>query len=471
MGKPVRPRYLGLADALKGLGTLYREAEGKKCRGLVNLDYQPLCTCGFTGSTAPIEVTFKNFEVLRDQIETQLRLFFQQDTVKDRIRYWKQEGFEPTEAMNIYLEGGQSVPEIADIALFDKYLSGIKLAQDVDVTRLQEIFTQRIWEPDKLIKAIERELSRFDGQRLQFSGWKDNQIGTEDIARWCAEQCLHFGVALPEKLAQDILTKISASLRPEWVSDAAVFSLARLGLDRAGQDRILGWIIDGQIPLPDNPPDRKTVMFAVKHLLHPQDPSSPEALAQVTESLYRHHIQLHRLGGRKWLDRLEALANTSLEPLPTLPELLTETLGAQWLVIDCLGITLIGPLQNIIDQTLDAWKPARPRFAEVSANTTTDGFYRQLLNHDIDHPFAKCNAIDQLIHRCKLPFDDLEKLATTEIEIALKSLLPKLDSNKDLVVFADHGFRLSANGRCYEHGTGCRLERIVPVWRYAPTRG
>ena len=463
--------HLGLADALKGLETLCREAEGKKCRGLVNLDYQPLCTCGYTDSTAPVEVTFKSFEVLRDQIETQLRLFFQQDTVKERIRDWNQDGFEPTEAINAYLKGTQSVPEVADIALFDKYLSGIKLAQDVDVTLLLEILTQRVWEPDKLIKAIERELSRFDGQRLQFSGWRDNQTGIEDIARWCAEQCLRFGVALPEKLGPDMLTKISTLLRPEWVSDAAVFSLAKLGLDEAGQDRILGWLIEGQIPLPDNPPDRETVIFAVKHLLHPQAPSSPTALAQVTESLYRHHIQLHRLGGRKWLDRLEALANISVEPLLTLPELLTEAMEAQWLVLDCFGIALIGALQNSIDRMLNAWTREKSRFATVSANTTTDGFYRQLLNYDIDHPFEKCNAIDQLIHRCTMPFGDLAELAATEIEIALKSLLPKLDPNKDLLVFSDHGFRLSADGRYYEHGTGCLLERIVPVWYYVSTSG
>jgi len=462
-------RHVGLADALTSLDSLCKEARQRKCLGLVNLDYQPLCTCGFTGSRAPIEETFKSFEALSEQIEIQLRLFFQQDTVKERIREWKQEGFEPNEAMNSYLEGKQCVPEVADIALFDKYLSGTKLAQDVDPSVFLEIFSQRVWEPAKLVKAIERELSRFDGQRLQFSGWNNGQNGLEDLAEWCAEQCLRFGISLPENLSPNILANVSQSLRSEWVSESAVLRLAKLGLDTAGQDKILNWLIDGRVVLPSTSRDSKTVLFAVEHLLHPQDLTNPEELACVSESLYRHHFQLYRLAGKKWLDRLKSVANAPLRPLPVLPDLLNDTLGAQWLVIDCLGIALIGSLQSIIDHSFNAWQRKGLRFADVSADTTTDGFYRQLLNHDIDHPFEKCNVIDQLIHRCKLPFDDLGKLAATELDIALKMALPKFDRSRDLVVFADHGFRLSADGRCYEHGTGSRLEQIVPVWHYVPS--
>jgi hypothetical protein len=35
-------------------------------------------------------------------------------------------------------------------------------------------------------------------------------------------------------------------------------------------------------------------------------------------------------------------------------------------------------------------------------------------------------------------------------------------------VFADHGFRLSADGRGYTHGGPSTLERIVPVLRLQP---
>ena len=460
-------RHLGLADALTNLQSYRKEAEQQKCRGLVNLDYQPMCTCGFDGKVSPIAKTLEQFEALQGEIENQLRLFFQQDTVKAQIRDWKQHGFELTDGTTSYLAGSQPVPEITDITLFDQHLSGVKLTQEVAVTLFDDIFTKRVWEPTDLQKALEQHLSRYKGKRLHFIDRSGHQELGDEMADWCAEQCLRNSAPLPAGLDRTSLAKISAALRPQYISDTTVLKLEKLGLDNTGQDRILGWLMDGHIPLGDLRPQPETAAFAVYELLHPQSPSTPEELAKVSESLYRHHVPLHRLAGQNWLDRLESLANTALPPLPSLSNRLKECPSAQWLLIDCLGLPLLDPLKKVIDSTLHDRKLVELQFAHVSGDTTTDGCYRQLLNDEINHPFEKCNTIDELIHRSTLPFDDLVKLAETELEISLTALLPKLDPKKDLVIFSDHGFRLSRDGRRYEHGTGSVLERIVPVWHFS----
>ena len=459
-------QHLGLADTLTKLESCHKEAEQQKCRGLVNLDYQPLCTCGFDGNASPIIKTLERYEALQGEIENQLRLFFQQDTVKTQIRDWKQQGFELTAGTNAYLAGSRQVPEITDITLFDQHLSGVKLAQDVAITFLDEIFTKRVWETGDLQKAMEQELSRYKGKRLHFVDRSRHQELSNEMADWCAEQCLRSSKPLPAGLDRTSLAKISTALRPQYVSDATILNLEKLGFDNTGQDRILEWLMDGHIPLVNPRPQPETVVFAVHELLHPQTPSTPEELANLCESLYRHHVSLNRLAGKNWLDHLESVSRTKLPPLPSLSDRLKEHPSAQWLLIDCLGLPLLDPLNKVIASSLYDWNLADLQFACVSDNTTTDGCYRELLHSKINHPFEKCNTIDELIHRSTLPFNDLVTLAETELEIALKAFLPKLDPNKDLIIFSDHGFRLSKDGHRYEHGTGSILERIVPVWHF-----
>lgn len=111
-----------------------------------------------------------------------------------------------------------------------------------------------------------------------------------------------------------------------------------------------------------------------------------------------------------------------------------------------------------------AWQPPRKSFARVSARTTTDACYRTLLDAGINHSFEKLNVIDELIHGGLTPFADLEALAATELRIATKTMLARLDPGRPLLLFADHGFRISVDGEEYTHGGDSTLERVVPVW-------
>src|SRR5439155_7983223 len=131
---------------------------------------------------------------------------------------------------------------------------------------------------------------------------------------------------------------------------------------------------------------------------------------------------------------------------------------ATWLVIDALGLPLLAPIRAELQASLPTWNLARTEFAEVGAPTTTDAFYRKLLDADVRHRFEKINAIDELLHRRALRFDELCALAVAELRIGLGRLRDRLDPRRPLVVFADHGFRLDGDGRTWHHGGSSTLE-------------
>ena len=57
-------QHLSLDALLMKLQSCRKQAERQRCRQLVNLDYQPLCTCGFDGKTAPIANTLEQFDTV-----------------------------------------------------------------------------------------------------------------------------------------------------------------------------------------------------------------------------------------------------------------------------------------------------------------------------------------------------------------------------------------------------------------------
>jgi len=276
------------------------------------------------------------------------------------------------------------------------------------------------------------------------------------------QQCLIHGLVLPEFSDRQFAVKVKQFMRPEWVSATAVAQLEHLGLDQAGQDTILSWLLTGKVALPDTVPEPNTALFALREFLQPSRVLSVEDIACVSESLYRYHHRLYPMAGQPWLDCLGALAQLPLPNLPSLAELLKQNLGAQWLLLDCFGLPLVGPVKSLIDEIFGAWQPAQLNFAQVGMGTSTDSCYRGLLDENVRHSFQKCDVIDRIIHSKKLAFEDIVSLVTTELGIALKPITKRLESNQKVVIFADHGFRLSVNGRHYQHGTGSTLERIIP---------
>ena len=462
-----RSRHVHLDDNLLELEACRRDAVARRCRALVDLDYQPQCACGFGDDGAAIKPLLERFTALRAVIESQLRLFFQQDSVKARLRAWQRDGIEMNAGTLSYLEGRAEIPEVRDLASFDQYMSGVELTVEMEVRGVVELLQQRVWERGELLAALDRQFAGAQGRRLRFTG-NAATVVPPPVLEWCAEHCVRHGVALPAGLQRRELAAVTQALRAEWIGSTALQRLGSLGLDDDGVDCILGWLLDGHVAVPDSTGAIDAAVAAAADLLHPCAQTTPQRLAAHSERLYHVHQRLWRLAGERWLRHLDSVAKTPLQSLPPLTELLKTQLRAQWLLIDCLGLPLLGTAQSLLAAVFAEWHQHPPQFAIVSRSTTTDGCYADLVAAGINHSFVKVDVVDALVHAEHEAFATLAGAVTSKLSAALRQLLPKLDPERTLVIFADHGFCLAANGRGYTHGGGSTLERVVPVWRLDP---
>ncbi len=462
-----RSRHLGLETQLAALESCRDEAQALRCRGLVNLDFQPVCSCGFDGEGSPVSGPLRRFEALRREVEERLQHFFRQERVRRRLLEWREQGLD-SPGVAAYLEGSRPVPEVEDLALLDEQLAGLEPVREVEDSLLLEPLTGRAWEPEELLGRLKRQLDELGGKRIRIRRTPPDGSVPEPVAEWCGEQAVRFGVPLPKGLDRGALRRITEQLSPEKVGDAALLHLDRLGLDSAGRERILSWLLEGAIPLPEKPAERGSVLEAVQIFCRGTVPATPEELAVTAVALYRHATTLRRVVGEGWISRLDELTTPRLSGIPPLPEALRSHAAAQWVLIDALGLVLLEPLRPVIGELFSAWRAPRISFARVAPDTTTDGCYRQLLQAGVKHPLEKLDVVDQQIHAASADFDELVSRVGVELRIAARRLLTRLDPGLPLLLFADHGFRLDPAGRGYRHGGDSPLERLVPLWFLAP---
>ncbi|MCF6263702.1 MAG: ATP-binding protein [Xanthomonadales bacterium] len=461
-------QHIGLGQQLAVIASYRKQALAVRCRGLVNLDYQPICSCGFDGESAPISEQLQAFEELSGEIDEQIRLFFQQKSVKARLGEWQQQGLEPGSSTSAYLEGLQPIPEIADIKLLDQHLAGLNLVKEVDDSVVLELLGQRAWKPTELLQKLEQLFTGLGARRIRFRETKQNAAISETVISWCGQQAARYGTPLPKGLGQDALRIITEQLRADEISTAMLQRLDDIGLDRAGRKCILSWLLEGQISLPKERLMDSSVLCAIQLLHNRSHPTTPTELATISATAYRHSVSLRPLAGTNWADWLNELAEIQLAEVLPLPEALKQYTSSQWLLIDCLGLPLLEPLQQVIEKVFSAWKQPVISFAEVSSDTSTDGCYRLLLDAGINHPLEKIDVVDEQVHAATADFDELVARVTAELIIAAKQLLPRLDPGKPLLIFADHGFRMNTDGKGYSHGGDSTLERLVPLWYCSP---
>lgn len=448
-------RHLALEQELSALRQAREQARRLRCHGLVDLDFQPRCACGYDGRAAPVAEPLERLAALRATIEETLHRFFGQESVRRRMREWWEQGLEMNPATRRYLDEGRGLPEVADLGLLDRHLAGVDLVKPVDTARLLAGLTDRTWEKAELLTAIDRELARYGNARLRVAA--PAPAAASGLLEWCLEQALRQGVPLPPGLSAidpDVL-------RPEWVGRKALQKLEALGLGEEPETRVLAWLLEGRLPAVGAERASPLVAAALE-LLEPTTPGDPAALAELAARLYRQHQRLRRLAPERWDERLETLARTPLD-LPPLVERLAAATDRQWLVIDSLGLPLLPALLRALPELLPAWRLESTDFAAVAPLTTTDAFFGELAAHGINHPLAKADAVDHLLHGRFPPFAELERLAVAELHIALKPLAKRLDPARPLLLFADHGFRIDARGRAFVHGGASTLERVVPV--------
>ena len=147
-----------------------------------------------------------------------------------------------------------------------------------------------------------------------------------------------------------------------------------------------------------------------------------------------------------------------------LAEALRGSADCGWLVVDCLGLAFLPALRAALPDLFPSLKLEGIDFATVGPSTKTESLYGELAVSGVDHPFAKVNAVDHVIHERDAPFEDLCRLAIAELRLAMAGQRKRFDAARALVVFGD-GFRLRVDGKAYVHGGASTLERVVPVLR------
>jgi hypothetical protein len=278
-----------------------------------------------------------------------------------------------------------------------------------------------------------------------------------DLAAWCLEQALRNGVSLPAQVRgrQDL----ADFLEPGFVSPGALARLEDLGLGTSVEDAVLAMILRGEVRLPDRV---SPLVGALREVREPTSPAGFEGLADLAGSVYAVHDRLGRVAGSGWLARLDALASTPLD-LPSLVDVLRDARGAQLWLIDALGLPLLGAFLEQADTLLRGWRIRQLQAALVPAPTTTEAFCRSLVEAGVPRFFEKTDVVDDLLHDRFRPFPDLARMAMAALHPQARRVLARLDPTRPLVVFADHGFRLSQDGRRWEHGGASTLEQAVPV--------
>lgn len=460
-------RHLGLGDALNQVRICRQNAERLRCAGLVNLDFQPLCACAFDGATSPIAEEMLRWKALQESIERAVGTFFQQESVRKRLREWSEQGVESNRRLIDYLQGEAPYPEVANCELLDRYLAGIELVKQADVSPVVDLLCDRTWDRESWLQALQELWDRMGATRLRLRRADAGDV--PEIVEWSLQQALRFGVPLPPSLRGRTSADLVESIRPEWVSADALSRLEDLGLGARGVERVIRWLLEGQVALPDATSARRSsLVAAAMHVVQPSRPTTAEELAELAARLYRAHDAMLPIAGAEWLNCLESLARTRLTPPPLLSESLSRLAAAQCLLIDCLGLPLVDAVRQQMGELLPDWQIAELSFARVEDRTTTDSCYRQLIDAGFRHKFEKINCIDTLLHERFLPFEDFVRLALAELAIACRTVRSRLDVHTPLVVFADHGFRLAPDGRSYCHGGDSTLERLVPVFQLQP---
>ena len=358
------------------------------------------------------------------------------------------------------------MPRINDLELLDRYLAGLELVEPVDAERVVELLVSRTWEPRELLGELRSLLDGLGATHIAFRQRDEQGQRAErvELVAWCVKQSVRHGVPLPKGFSAGELAQIAAELRPSWVGPAALERLEHLGLGQAIEDQVLKSLLDGGT----EPCARaqSALVLAASQTVRPMVAEDPAQLAALAFALYSAHPRLLKLAGRRWLDRLDSLSR-DLDPsgLPRLMDLIVEHLEAGWLVIDGLGLPLLEPLTANIGEIFPGFRLASTMFARVAAPTTTDGLYRALAGAGIQHPLEKINCVDSILHARFEPLDVLSRLIVAELQIACNPIRPRIDASSSLLIFGDHGFRVSKDGRAFQHGGDSALERVVPVFR------
>jgi hypothetical protein len=460
-----RSRHLSLDDLRVEVDALQAKARNEICTDIASLEFQPLCRCGFDGSTSPIAETLTRFDAARRNLEGGISMFFAQDQVKSRVRTWVEQGLEMNAQTLSYLDGEASYPQVDNMGLFDQHLSGLELVHSIDAESVLEMLAGRTLERHDVARIMDRLFERF-GARLSIQ--RVQREPRRSLTAWCLEQALRSASTLPQAFSAEERNLMIELIQPDWVSKASLGRLEELGLPDEAVNRVLEMVLDGRVSAPLGGIYAGPVQAAAA-VLRPNEPASPQEFVERIALLYSQHHRLAEVCPKEWLVRLNEMANIDLSGEPEgLIDLLENNLERQWVLIDCFGAPLLDAVKESVKACFGHWRLVEVSYGLVSLETNTDAFYQSLIRKGVQKPLEKIDAVDSLIHGRRCSPRELVQLARTELEIAMNRLVHRLDPEKPVLVFGDHGFRLTADGKAFSHGGPSTLERLVPVLKLEP---
>ena len=452
-------RHLGLKDVRDQFFQLQERARANRCTGLSDLEFQAMCRCGFDGQRASISELMEPLKDCVDRLESSVAGFFQQEKVREKVSDWLDSGVESNEQTLAYVVGNQPYPHIENLALFDQHLAGIELFSETDPTPIIDVLFERVWERQLLQQKLQAQVARL-APRISFK--KPGNTERDPLLRWCLQTALETGTPLPAFLNGSEVESMAPAIRAQWLSPQSIANLDSLGLGKTLEDHILQMVLDGQVKVPPNL-TRGLAAVARAVAVEPEI-KSVETWVQWTTQFYRAHKRMTALAGTPWLDRLDSWSEKNLDGVAGVQDLLQQEQERQWLLLDCLGVPLWEMFREQLSTFFPRWEWEDVRFGQVSPVTDTASFYEDLARDNPQKAFEKLDVVDQLVHSFKGDFPDLEKRVRLELEIACGKL-KGLDPARDLLIFADHGFRINQQGDGFAHGGASTVERLVPVIR------
>ena len=343
------------------------------------------------------------------------------------------------------------------------------MTQTIDADELVDYIGRKQWSPEKLGLALQEWAHGFN----QYASVRIDKRETSSdtlLLAWITQQVLTTGARLPDSLSVRQQGVITGKMRPEWVQPGLWRSLDDLGFKSSAVARLLAWVIDGTLSeLPES--GLSPSVEIARNIGSSIESDSPDELATMAAQYYRKHELFMQANPQAWLRHLDSMARHEFSsPLSDLEYYLADNLPKQWLVLDAFGLPLLAWIRDKLPQWLPGWEIGQVEFVKVSVKSTTDAFYRSLLDSGAAPVFAKINTIDEQLHERFLPFGDLQNVLAAEIPIVLKRKVGAFQTDAPLLISGDHGFRISRDGKRYEHGGSSTLERVIPmIWMMPAT--
>ncbi|MCB1051734.1 MAG: hypothetical protein KDC71_14140, partial [Acidobacteria bacterium] len=409
---------------------LLAEWQKRRCMGLPNLNFQPICHCGFDGVESPVADLLIELSSARKAIESKLEGFFTQSEVRQKVAELFQNQWIQEKPDLDYLEGRKTIPSLDQVDRLDQGLQGAAVVQSVE-SGFWQTFEGQIWTPDAFLQAVRVRVENL-GNRFQFQSHPEKNA----FNAWIVKTALATASPFPDHF--------HGCWDHEPVSQAVFANWRKMNLSGQVELELLQAIWQGHLT-PHGPVD--PLIQTLQNLRAGEQPQKLEDWLSALDLIYRAFKKWVPALGESFFKRLSDLENQGWD-LPQLPSLLPA--GCKLWVLDGLGALLAKALVP------EAWQID---WALGPPDSKTLPFMQELVGKAAE--IQKDNRFDRLLHDASADFEAL--LVRAEAEWRL--IQPQLEKHLEAGgwICADHGFRMTRGG--FKHGGTSTIERLIPIIR------